>query len=54
VGPRAGLDYVEKILDPSGTGTPDSSVVEPLASRYTDCVVGLGNVFNLYLFSTYS
>jgi hypothetical protein len=26
-----------KILDPTGTRTPTSSVVHPVASRYTDC-----------------
>jgi hypothetical protein len=25
------------ILDPTGTGTLDSSVVQPVASRYSDC-----------------
>jgi hypothetical protein len=26
---------VEKILDPTGTKTPDPSVVQPVANRYT-------------------
>jgi hypothetical protein len=29
----------EKILAPTGTRTPDSSVVQPVASRYTDCAI---------------
>jgi hypothetical protein len=33
VGPRAGLDDVEKILDPAGTRTPTPRP----SSRYTDC-----------------
>jgi hypothetical protein len=33
VGPRAGLDDVEKILDPTGTGTPTP------AHSYTDCAL---------------
>jgi hypothetical protein len=36
VDPRAGLDDAEKVLDPTGTQTPDPSVVQPLAGRYTD------------------
>jgi hypothetical protein len=28
-----------KILDPSGTRTPDLSVVQHVASRYTDCAI---------------
>jgi hypothetical protein len=39
VGSRAGLDDVEKILDPTGTRNTDSSVVQPLASRYTDYAI---------------
>jgi hypothetical protein len=34
--PRAGLDDVEKILDLTGTRSLTSSVVQPVASRYTD------------------
>jgi hypothetical protein len=33
VGPRASLDDVEKIYDPTGTRTPDPSIVQPVASR---------------------
>jgi hypothetical protein len=35
---RASLDDLEKwtFLTPPGLGTPDSSVVQPVASRYTD------------------
>jgi hypothetical protein len=34
---RAGLDDLEKkILDPTGTRNTDPTVVEPVASRYTD------------------
>jgi hypothetical protein len=38
VDPNAGLNDVgeEKILDPSGTRIPTSSVVQPEASRYSD------------------
>jgi hypothetical protein len=36
VGPRVGLDDLEKILDPTGTRNSDPSVVQPVASRYTD------------------
>jgi hypothetical protein len=38
VDPRACLDDVEKrtILDPTGIQTPTSSVVQPVASRYTE------------------
>jgi hypothetical protein len=39
VGPRTGLDEVKRILDPTGTGTPTSLVVQPVASRYTDCAI---------------
>jgi hypothetical protein len=35
VDPRASLDDVEKSLDYTGTRTPTSSVVQPIASRYT-------------------
>jgi hypothetical protein len=36
VDPRAGLDDLEKILDPTGTRNSDPSVVQSIASRYTD------------------
>jgi hypothetical protein len=36
VGPRADLDNVEKILDPTGTPNSDPPVVQPVTSRYTD------------------
>jgi hypothetical protein len=36
---RAGLDDLEKILDPTGTRTPAPRVVQPLASRYTDYAI---------------
>jgi hypothetical protein len=36
VGPRAGLDNTEKILDPTGTQNSDPSVVQPVASHYTN------------------
>jgi hypothetical protein len=36
VSPTAGLDDMEKILDPIRTQTPTPSVVQPVASRYTD------------------
>jgi hypothetical protein len=39
VDPRAGLDNVEKILDPTGTWTLTSSVIQPVASRYTDYAI---------------
>jgi hypothetical protein len=39
VGPRAGLDDVEKIFDRTGTRNSDPSVVQPVASRYIDYVI---------------
>jgi hypothetical protein len=36
VDPRASLDDVEKILEPTGPWNSDPSVVQPVASRYTD------------------
>jgi hypothetical protein len=39
VDPRVGLDDVEKILDPTGTGNTDPSVVQPVASHYSDCAI---------------
>jgi hypothetical protein len=36
---RSGRFGDEKILDPSGTRTPDPSVVQPVASRYTDYAI---------------
>jgi hypothetical protein len=39
VDPRAGLDEVEKILDPTGTRNSDLSVVQPVASRYIDYAI---------------
>jgi hypothetical protein len=41
MGPRAGLDDVERIqiLAPTGTRTPYPSAVQPVASRYTDCSI---------------
>jgi hypothetical protein len=33
---RANMDDVQKILDLTGTRTPTPSVVESIASRYTD------------------
>jgi hypothetical protein len=36
VDPRAGLDDMEKIFDPTGTRTPAPLVVQSVASRYTD------------------
>jgi hypothetical protein len=36
---RAGLNDVEKTLDPTGTRTPDPSAVQPVASRYTDYAI---------------
>jgi hypothetical protein len=35
---RAGLDDLEKILDPTGTRNPTPSIVQPVASRYTDYI----------------
>jgi hypothetical protein len=37
--PSAGLDDVEKIFDPTGTRNSDHSVVQPIASRYTDFAI---------------
>jgi hypothetical protein len=39
MGPRTGLDNVEKILDPTGTRTL-IPVVQPRASCYTECAKG--------------
>jgi hypothetical protein len=41
VGPRAGMDNVEKrkFLTPQGTQNSDPSVVQPAASRYTDYAI---------------
>jgi hypothetical protein len=39
VDPRAGQDDLEKILDPAGTRNSDHSVVQPVASRYTDYAI---------------
>jgi hypothetical protein len=39
VGPRAGLDDVENILDHTGTRNSDLLVVQPVGSRYTDCAI---------------
>jgi hypothetical protein len=36
---RAGLDDVEKILDPTGTQNPNPSVVQPVVSRHTYCPI---------------
>jgi hypothetical protein len=36
---RAGLDDVEKTLDPTGTRTLTPRSSKPVASRYTDCVI---------------
>jgi hypothetical protein len=36
---RSGRHGEVKILDPTGTFTPDLSVVQPVASRYTDCAI---------------
>jgi hypothetical protein len=39
VDPRAGLDDVEKIPDPTGARTRTSRVVQPVASRYADYTI---------------
>jgi hypothetical protein len=49
VDPRAGLDDVEKITDPTGTRTPTFSVVQPVASRYTDCALTVRSKFRFLL-----
>jgi hypothetical protein len=36
---RPGLRGEEKILDPTGTGTPTPSSAQPVNSRYTDCAI---------------
>jgi hypothetical protein len=36
---RSGRHGVEKIIDPTGIRTPTSSVVQPMASRYTDWAI---------------
>jgi hypothetical protein len=45
VDPRAYLDDVEKILDPTGTRTPTPSVAQPVASRYTDYAIPVHRTF---------
>jgi hypothetical protein len=42
--PRPDVDDVEKILDPTGTRTPNPFVVRPIASRYNDCAVSSSTV----------
>jgi hypothetical protein len=37
LGPKTGLDEVEKILDPTGTRTPTPR--PSMASRYTECAI---------------
>jgi hypothetical protein len=58
VDPRADLDDVEKILDPTRTRTPTSSLVQPVASRYTDCAIAqiLNNIEYLirFMFQAFS
>jgi hypothetical protein len=39
IGPRAILDDVKKVLDPTGTRVPTLSVVPPLARRYIDYAI---------------
>jgi hypothetical protein len=39
VGPRKGLDDVEKILAPTGTQTAIPRPVQPVVSRYIDCAI---------------
>jgi hypothetical protein len=34
----------EKILDPTGTRNSTPSVVQPVASRYTDCAIPAPNI----------
>jgi hypothetical protein len=36
---RSGRRGEEKILDPTGTRTPDPSIAQPVASRYTYCAI---------------
>jgi hypothetical protein len=36
---RSGRREEEKIFEPTGTGTPTSLVVQPVASRYTDYAI---------------
>jgi hypothetical protein len=36
---RSGISGEENILDPTGTGTANPSVVQPVASRYTDYAI---------------
>jgi hypothetical protein len=36
---RSGRRGEENILDPTGTQTPTSSIVQPVASRYTDYAI---------------
>jgi hypothetical protein len=39
VGPRTGLEDVEKILDPTRTQNSDDSAAQPVACCYTDCAI---------------
>jgi hypothetical protein len=41
---RSGLRGEEKILDPDETRTPDTSVIQPVTSRYTDYAVICGTI----------
>jgi hypothetical protein len=43
---RYGRHGEVKILDPIGNRTPNPSVVQPVASRYTDCVTAAHNNIN--------
>jgi hypothetical protein len=59
VGPRTGLDDVEKrklFLDPAEIRTPNPPVVQPVASRCTDCAItalkGASNIPNLVFTQT--
>jgi hypothetical protein len=36
---RSGRHGEVKILDPTGNRTPNTPVVQPVASRYTDCAI---------------
>jgi hypothetical protein len=47
VDPRAGLNDVEKILEPTGTRT-DPLVVQPVTSRHTDYTLQATNSKDIY------
>jgi hypothetical protein len=52
VAPRASLDAAEKIPDSIRTPDSDPSVVQPIASRYTNCAIILVTYEIIYMYVT--